>query len=263
MDNERDLLDEAEVERLAAEFDEKSPQNVIGWALEHWGPRVGICTSFQAEGMVLLDMACRITPDVHVFTIDTGRLHQETYDFIDQIRDHYGIDITVYFPDASKIEDMTRRHGPNSFYKSPASRFRCCHIRKVEPITRALSGLDAWITGLRRKQGASRAKIRKIEIDHDNQGIAKISPVADWTLDEVWEYIELNDVPKHPLYAQGYTSIGCAPCTRPIQPGEDLRAGRWWWEMDVPKECGIHQRLETGGVEHELQVLAGAAVQGS
>lgn len=252
---DRDFLDEFEAGQLAIEFDGESPEAVIEWALDRWGRRAGLCTSFQAEGMVLLDMAWQIDPDIHVFTVDTGRLHQETYDFIDQVRDHYDIDIQVYFPDLLQVENMVGAHGVNLFYKSVESRFRCCNVRKVEPIRRALEGLDGWFTGLRRDQWASRANIRKIEIDHDHGGLAKISPLADWTQEEVWDYIELYDVPKHPLYEQGYTSIGCMPCTRVTKPGEDSRAGRWWWEKNAPKECGMHCPVETGGFEHEMEAL--------
>jgi thioredoxin-dependent adenylylsulfate APS reductase len=254
---ERDWLDEFEAGRLAIELDAEEPEVVIEYALDRWGSNVAVCTSFQAEGMVILDMAWRINPDVRVFTVDTGRLPQETYDFIDQVRNHYGIGIEVYFPDAKQVETMVRRHGLNLFYQAVEARLLCCNVRKVEPIRRALEGLDAWITGLRREQWASRANIRKIEIDHDHGGLAKISPLADWTYEEVWDYIEAYEVPYHPLYDHGYTSIGCAPCTRPTQPGEDLRAGRWWWETGAPKECGIHCPIETGGFEHELEAILG------
>ncbi|NOZ26720.1 MAG: phosphoadenylyl-sulfate reductase [Chloroflexi bacterium] len=257
MYEERGLLDEFEAGELAVQFDPEPPEVVIEWALERWHPHIAVCTSFQAEGMVILDMAWRINPEVRVFTVDTGRLPQETYDIIEEVRDRYGIEVEVYFPDAASIEAMARRFGPNLFYKSVEARLLCCKLRKVEPIRRVLSGLDAWITGLRRGQWASRANIRKIEIDHDHGGLAKINPLADWTHEEVWDYIRANDVPYHKLYDRGYTSIGCAPCTRPTQPGEDPRAGRWWWEKDAPKECGIHCPLETGGFEHELEALLG------
>lgn len=256
-----DYLDEYEAGQLAIEFDSESPEALIEWAFERWGEQLGFCTSFQAEGMVLLDMAWQINPDVHVFTVDTGRLHEESYEFIDRVRDHYGINIQVYFPDTLQIEAMVGNHGANLFYKSVPSRLTCCNVRKVEPIRRALEGLNGWVTGLRRDQWASRANIRKIEIDHDHGGLAKISPLADWTLDEVWSYIDTYDVPKHPLYVQGYTSIGCAPCTRIVQPGEDLRAGRWWWETNAPKECGMHCPIETGGFEHELEALVDSKAQ--
>jgi thioredoxin-dependent adenylylsulfate APS reductase len=253
--DQRDLLDEFEAGQLAVELDDATPQEVIAYALDRWGSQVAICTSFQAEGMAILDMAWRIDPKVRLFTVDTGRLHQETYDVMETVRQRYGIEVEVYFPDARQIENMVRRFGPNLFQRSVQARLVCCNTRKVEPIRGVLEGLDAWITGLRRDQWASRANIRKIEIDHDHGGLTKISPLADWTLDEVKEYNERYDVPVHPLYEKGYTSIGCAPCTRPTAVGEDPRAGRWWWETNAPKECGIHCPIETGAFEHELEAM--------
>lgn len=253
--DQRDLLDEFEAGQLAVELDDATPQEMIAWALERWGSQVAICTSFQAEGMAILDMAWRIDPQVRLFTVDTGRLPQETYDVMEMVRQRYGIEVEVYFPDAAQVETMVRRFGPNLFQRSVQARLHCCNVRKVEPIRGVLEGLDAWITGLRRDQWASRANIRKLEIDHDHGGLAKISPLADWTLDEVKAYNEKWDVPVHPLYAKGYTSIGCTPCTRATKPGEDPRAGRWWWETNAPKECGIHCPIETGAFEHELESL--------
>jgi thioredoxin-dependent adenylylsulfate APS reductase len=253
--DERDLLDEFEAGQLAVELDFATPQEVLAWSLERWGGKVGISTSFQAEGMALLDMAWRIDPQVRVFTVDTGRLPQETYEMIETVRFRYQTKVEVYFPDALQVEKMVRQHGPDLFRNSVPARLMCCNVRKVEPIRRALASLDAWITGLRRDQWASRANIRKIEIDHDHGGLAKISPLADWTADEVEAYNRENDVPMHPLYKKGFTSIGCAPCTRATQAGEDPRAGRWWWEKNAPKECGIHCPIETGGFEHELEAI--------
>jgi len=196
--------------------------------------------------MVILDMAWRIDPKVRVFTVDTGRLPQETYDIMQRVRDRYKIDIEVFFPDARKVEAMVRGHGPNLFYTSVEARMWCCHVRKVEPMRRALHGLEAWITGLRRHQGVSRATINKIEFDSEHGELTKLNPLCDWTSEQVWDYIHAYNVPSHRLYQRGYTSIGCAPCTRPTQQGEDLRAGRWWWERDVPKECGIHGAMARG-----------------
>lgn len=252
---DRDYLDEYEAGRLADDFDYSTPQEILEWAMERWHPRLALCTSFQAEGMALLDMAWRINPEIRLFTVDTGRLHQETYEIIDQVRNQYGIEVEVYFPDARQVEAMVGKLGPNLFRNSVESRLFCCNVRKVEPIRRVLEGLDAWVTGLRREQWASRANIRKIEIDHDHGGLAKINPLADWTLEEVHAYNQQHGVPEHALYAQGFTSIGCAPCTRPIQIGEDPRSGRWWWEKNAPKECGIHCPIESGGFEHELEAL--------
>jgi thioredoxin-dependent adenylylsulfate APS reductase len=178
-----------------------------------------------------------------VFTIDTGRLPQETYNVMDHVREKYGIPIEVYFPRAEDVEEMVRKHGLNLFYKSVELRILCCHVRKVEPLKRALSGLDAWITGLRREQAPTRAVIKKVEVDHVNGGIIKINPLADWTSQQVWEYIREKGVPYNALYDHGYLSIGCAPCTRPIKQGEDPRSGRWWWEKGI-KECGLHWRFQ-------------------
>jgi phosphoadenosine phosphosulfate reductase len=255
MSETHDLLDDVEAGELAVEYDDQPPEAVIAWALERYGSRIALCTSFQAEGMVLLDMAWRIDPKVRVFTIDTGRQYQETYDLMDAVRERYKLPIEVYSPDTREVEAMTLKHGVNLFYKSVPLRLHCCQVRKVHPLQRVLDGLDGWITGLRRETWASRSNIRKIEIDHDHGGIAKVSPLADWTHEEVWDYIRANDVPYHKLYDQGFTSIGCAPCTRKTAPGEDPRAGRWWWETNAPKECGMHCTIETGGFEHELEVL--------
>jgi len=252
---DRDFLDDFEAGQLAVEFDDATPEELIEWTLDRWGDSAAICTSFQAEGMVILDMAWRINPAVRVFTIDTGRMPQETYDIIETVRQRYGLQVELYFPDAAQVETMTLESGPNLFYNAVKSRLQCCNVRKVEPIRRVLDGLDAWVTGLRREQWASRANIRKIELDHDHGGLAKISPLADWTMEEVQDYMEAFDVPQHPLYAQGFTSIGCAPCTRPTEAGEDPRAGRWWWEKNAPKECGIHCPIESGGFEHEVDAL--------
>ncbi|MGH7629470.1 MAG: phosphoadenylyl-sulfate reductase [Gemmatimonadales bacterium] len=259
MRDDHALLDDVEAGELAVEYDDRPPEAVLAWALERYGSRVALCTSFQAEGMMLLDMAWRIDPKVRVFTIDTGRLHQETHDLMDAVRERYGIAIEVHAPEAAEVVNITREYGANLFYKSVPLRLLCCQVRKVRPLQRVLDGLDGWITGLRRETWASRSNIRKIEVDHDHGGIAKINPLADWTHEEVWDYIRAHDVPSHALYRQGYTSIGCDPCTRKTGPDEDARAGRWWWETNAPKECGMHCTIETGGFEHEAEVLLGRA----
>jgi thioredoxin-dependent adenylylsulfate APS reductase len=262
VDDRRVVLDEWEAGELAVEYDDQAPQAVIRWALETFAPhRIGVCTSFQSDGMAILDMAWRIDPGVRVFTVDTGRMPQETYELIERVRERYGFQVEMYFPDAREVEAMVRRNGVNLFYNAVPLRLTCCDIRKVRPLLRVLRGLDGWITGLRRDQWATRSNIRKIELDHDHGGIVKVNPLADWTDEEVWGYIRANDVPYHPLYDQGYKSIGCAPCTRPVAPGEDARSGRWWWETDAPKECGMHCAIETGGFEHELEVILGEANQ--
>jgi phosphoadenylyl-sulfate reductase (thioredoxin) len=177
--DERVVFDDFEAGQLGVELDDKEPQEIIAWALETFGRRVSICTSFQADGMAILDMAWRIDPKVRVFTIDTARMPQETHEFIDQVRERYGMEVEVYLPDAREVEAMVRRNGMNLFYKAVPLRLACCDIRKVRPLRRALVDLDAWITGLRRDQWASRANIRKVEIDHDHGGLMKVSPLAD------------------------------------------------------------------------------------
>jgi phosphoadenosine phosphosulfate reductase len=163
--------------------------------------------------------------------------------------------VEVQHPQAPHVEGMVKRHGPNLMYQAVDLRLLCCQVRKVQPLNRYLVNLDAWVTGVRREQWASRAEVRKIELDHDHGGIVKVNPLADWTKGEVWSYIRANDVPYHAQYDQGYTSIGCTPCTRPVEKGENDRAGRWWWETNAPKECGIHCAIYTGGFEHELHAL--------
>jgi thioredoxin-dependent adenylylsulfate APS reductase len=258
VEEKRVTFDEWEAGELGVEYDDQEPQEVLRWALETFAPgRVAICTSFQADGMAILDMAWRIDPNVRVFTVDTGRLTAETYEIIDRVRDHYGMTIEVVSPDARDVEAMVTQHGVNLFKRSVPERLMCCDVRKVKPLVRVLRSLDAWVTGLRRDQWATRSNIRKIELDHDHGGIIKLNPLADWMEDEVWEYIRANDVPYHPLYDHGYKTIGCAPCTRATAPGEDARAGRWWWETSGPKECGMHCAIETGGFEHEVEAILG------
>ena len=255
-----ELLDELEAGELSVEFEGEEPQAVLAWALARFSPRIAISTALQIDGVCLIDMAHRIDPQVRVFTVDTGRLPQETLDLADRLRERYpGLNLDVLSPEAGHLEAMVGRHGPNLFRRSIEARLLCCQVRKVLPLTRYLAGLDAWITGLRRDQWATRTNIRKVELDHDHGAIVKLNPLAEWTEDEVWDYVRSNDVPVNDLYAQGYTSIGCAPCTRPTAPGEAARAGRWWWETNAPKECGIHCAIETGGFEHELHAIIGEA----
>jgi phosphoadenosine phosphosulfate reductase len=182
--------------------------------------------------------------DFRVFTLDTGRLNQETYDCMDAIRERYGIQIEVFFPDSNGVEKMVRENGLNLFYNSVELRKLCCGVRKVEPLNRALKGLDAWMTGLRREQAVTRTDVRRIELDEDHGNIIKINPLVDWSYGDVWDYIRRKSVPYNRLHKQGYPSIGCAPCTRAVKPGEDLRAGRWWWENPNARECGLHVNLQ-------------------
>jgi phosphoadenosine phosphosulfate reductase len=219
----------------------KSANEILEWAVDAFGNKIALASSFGAEDVVIIDMLCKITNKPRVFTLDTGRLHQETYDLMDQIRSRYGISVEVYFPDAGRIEEMVRNYGINLFYNSADLRKMCCGIRKVEPLYRAMSGLSAWITGLRRDQNFTRRDIKKVEVDAEHTGITKVNPIADWSWENVWEYIRENSVPYNKLHDLGFPSIGCEPCTRAVKRGEDPRAGRWWWELG-PKECGLHLR---------------------
>lgn len=231
----------------ASQLEGATPQEVLAWAAARFGDHVALACSMGAEDMVLLDILVEIRPRARVFLLDTGRLHQETYDLVERARERYGIDFEVYFPRSEAVEGLLRVKGPNSFYQSVEERRECCHIRKVEPLSRALSGLDAWITGLRREQAVTRSEVAVVEEDAGHGGILKINPLVTWTGEQVWEYIREHNVPYHRLHDQGYPSIGCAPCTRAILPGEDVRAGRWWWENPEQKECGLHVRRERQG----------------
>jgi len=229
-----------EIQKISDSVESKNAQEVLKWALDTFHPRIGLASSFGAEDVVIIDMMTKIRKDARIFTLDTGRLNQETYDVMDAIRNKHNISIEIYFPDQKEVEDMVRERGLNLFYNSVENRKLCCEIRKVHPLNRALSKLDAWITGIRREQVATRSVTKKVEIDTGHNNIVKVNPIADWSWDMVWDYIKKNDVPYNKLHDKGYPSIGCEPCTRAIKPGEDLRAGRWWWEQDANKECGLH-----------------------
>lgn len=232
-------MNEEEVKTVAVELEPKEAEHVLQWAVNKF-PRLVISSSFGLEDVAIIDMLSRIKTEVKVVTLDTGRLPQETYDVMDAVREKYGIGIEVYFPDTSSVEKMVKDHGLNLFYKRVEFRKLCCGIRKVEPLRRALSGSDAWITGLRRDQVQSRTSTGKVEWDADHGGIVKINPLADWNWEKVRRYVDANKVPYNKLHDQGYPSLGCAPCTRAVKQGEDPRAGRWWWELGIDKECGIH-----------------------
>jgi phosphoadenosine phosphosulfate reductase len=236
----------AEVNRLqvtevVGELASRSPEEILEWALQTFGSRFAVVTAFQAEGIVIMDMARRLDPQVRVATVDTGRLPEETYEMIETVRAQLRVGVEVIAPMAEDVEAIVTAHGPNLFRHDRALRQVCCQLRKVNPLNRFLGGLDAWATGLRRDSGPSRANVARVEVDLAHGGMVKINPLADWTKEQVWDYIQANRLPEHPLYRQGYTSIGCAPCTRAVLPGEGERAGRWWWESDEQRECGIHQ----------------------
>ncbi len=255
-----ELIDELEAGELSVDFEGEEPDFVLAWALERFAPRIAISSAFQIDGIALIDLAYAIDPAIEVFSVDTGRLPNETYELIEALRERYpGLNLKLLAPNGDEVSAMVGRHGPNLFYRSVENRLLCCNVRKVRPLTRHLARLDAWITGLRRDQWASRTNIRKVEIDHDHGAIVKLNPLAEWTEDEVWDYVRDRELPYNSLYDRGYTSIGCAPCTRAISGGEQARSGRWWWETNAPKECGIHCSIETGGFEHELRAIVGEA----
>jgi phosphoadenosine phosphosulfate reductase len=235
-----------ELQQAAQRLETAHPREVIAWALQRFGrERSVVVTGLQAEGVAVADMAIEVDPRVRVVTIDTGRLPAETHQYIDMLRDHFGRDIEVVHPEAALLTEYTTRDGVNAFYSSVQLRLDCCHIRKVEPLERVLGGVDAWFTGLRRTQSDRRGATPVVEHDLGHGGIAKLNPVATWTDEQVRTHLDRRGVPLHPLYGRGYTSIGCAPCTRAVEPGEHERAGRWWWAQGIDKECGIHGRPQT------------------
>lgn len=196
-------------------------------------------SSLAAEDMVLTDMILRAKLPIVVFTLETGRLHKETLDMVDRIKENYGYDVKLYKPEQAAVDAYVQQNGLNAFYDSVEMRKECCRIRKVEPLNRALADNKAWITGQRRAQSTTRSTLEVQEHD-ESHGMTKFNPLADWSEEDVWHYVRSNNVPYNPLHDKGYPSIGCEPCTRAIQPGEDIRAGRWWWENPESKECGLH-----------------------
>jgi phosphoadenosine phosphosulfate reductase len=208
-----------------------------------WHPAV-FATSFGVEDMVLLDLIAAHAPAIEVFTLDTGRLPEETYALMSAVREAYAVPIRIYFPEARAVERFVALNGPNAFYQSVVQRRECCHVRKVEPLTRARAGKKAGLTGLRREQSPGREKLAIRERDEAN-GLEKFNPLLDWANEEVWSYVRERGVPYNALHDRGYPSIGCAPCTRAVEPGADIRSGRWWWEESGSRECGLH----VGGTE--------------
>lgn len=231
---------EEDVKNLNREFERSSPEDILAWASANLGRSVALATSFQVQGMVLVDMFAKANPEARIFTLDTGRLHSHTYDAMEKTREKYGINIEVLFPDRDEVEEMVTSRGVNLFYKSVENRRLCCQVRKTNPLNGYLKTLDAWITSIRADQTAQRAESSKFEIDYLHGRMLKINPMLDWTTEQVWDYVRKNDVPYNKLHDMGYPSIGCAPCTRAVEEGEDPRAGRWWWEQGSDKECGIH-----------------------
>jgi phosphoadenosine phosphosulfate reductase len=247
--NEENPINNEALEFIASgEAESWSAQEILTWAIGKFAPHLALSCSFGArEGMVLLDMMHRIDPRSRVFTLDTGRVPQETYDLMDRVRDRYDLTIEVVFPRAEDVEAMVREQGLNLFYESVEKRQLCCRIRKVEPLNRYLAGVDAWVSGLRREQNVTRGDAPKLAIDEAHGGIVKLNPIADWSEDQVAAYVREHNIAVNRLHGEGYPSVGCAPCSRAVAPDDDPRSGRWWWEHAETRECGIHVGEEDQG----------------
>lgn len=237
-------MDPRSIQRVLQDLRGLDAPGVLRYAVRRFGHRVALATSLGAEDQVLTHMIAGMDPAPAIFTLDTGRLPEETCELIEATRRRYGLAIEVLFPDREDVEALVNEAGPNCFRRSLELRKRCCHVRKVLPLRRKLASLDAWITGLRREQAPTRAGLPVAEWDEPN-GLVKFNPLADWTAEGVWDYVREHNVPYNALHDRGYPSIGCAPCTRAVEPDEDIRAGRWWWESPEHKECGLHLK---GGV---------------
>ncbi len=234
------LNDEAAVAAgLAGEAVGLSGEDLLLWAGQRFEGRLAFATSLGLEDQVLTDLIVRSGANIPLFTIDTGKLPEQTLRLIEQTERRYSLEIEVLRPDAEEVRKMTRRHGPAPYYTSVALRKLCCHVRKVAVLRRRLAGLDAWVCGLRREQSVTREDVDTVQWDGANR-LVKINPLADWTLDRVWTYIRKHDVPYNALHDESYPSIGCLPCTRAVLAGRDIRSGRWWWEEPEQKECGLH-----------------------
>ena len=235
------MVNQEQIKAWNRQLQKKSPQEIIAFFLDHFKDKIAFSTSLGLEDQVITHMITQIDKKTRIFTLDTGRLFPETYDLIDRTAKKYKITIEVFFPDAADVEQMVNEKGINLFYDSIENRKHCCHIRKIKPLMRAIRNLDAWITGLRREQAVTRKNLQTVEWDENNR-LIKINPLIDWSEQQVLDYIEQYRVPINPLHKKGFASIGCQPCTRAIEPGEDVRAGRWWWENPETKECGLHKR---------------------
>ncbi len=229
------------IEKLNEEFKSMSTQDILDWSFNTYGENIVLASSLGLEDQVLTDISVKLFPKARIFVLDTGRLHQKTYDVLEDSMEKYNNKYDILFPKFEDVQALEEEHGPNPFYKSLELRHRCCGIRKLEPLHRVLDCYDAWITGLRRDQSITRTGVKKIEWDEINN-IVKLNPLLDWTDKEVENYIYENNVPYNKLFDEGFTSIGCAPCTRATKVGEHPRAGRWWWENPEKRECGLHEK---------------------
>lgn len=216
-----------------------SPTEILEFAAQEFKSKIRFASSMGVEDQVITHIIAKEKIPVEIFTLDTGRMFHETYELIEKTEARYDITINIYFPDATEVEDMVNAKGINLFYKSIENRKMCCGIRKIKPLKRALEGMDAWVTGLRREQSPTRNDMQVVEWDEANQ-LIKINPLLEWTEQQTWDFVNQHKIPYNALHDKGFPSIGCQPCTRAIQPGEDIRSGRWWWENPDTKECGLH-----------------------
>lgn len=227
------------VKQLNAQFQDSSSQMVLEYLLKQTQKRVALSSSFGAEDQVLTDMMLHIDKDANIFTLDTGRLPVETYSVMDETNLKYATKVNVFFPKTEDVESLYQKQGINGFYESIENRKECCYIRKIAPLKRALADVDIWVTGLRSTQSVTRESMQMFEFDETNN-VLKVNPLLHWSQEEVWHFIEENNLPLNKLHKLGYPSIGCAPCSRAVKEGEDIRSGRWWWENPEHKECGLH-----------------------
>lgn len=227
------------INELNEAFQNAKPEDILLHFLEQYGAKAALSSSFGAEDQVLTDMLLKLDKKANIFTLDTGRLHPETYSVMDATNLKYGIKVNVFFPKNEAVQELYATQGINGFYESIENRKACCFARKIEPLQRALKPLEVWFTGLRAAQSVTRTDTPVVEYD-ENFGVIKVNPLINWSEDDVWDYIKINKVPYNKLHDQGFPSIGCAPCTRAIEKGADIRSGRWWWENPEHKECGLH-----------------------
>lgn len=234
------------LEEEQKKLENKKAEDILKWAFNKFKDKIVFASSFGAEDVVLVNMISNLNPNAKIITLDTGRLSEETYELMEKIRKKYPVDIITYFPDKEEMEKLVNEKGFFSFMQDIKNRKECCRIRKINPLKRALHGMDAWITGLRSSQSVTRQQVQNIEQD-SQFNLIKINPLLNWSEKEIWDYIRRNNVPYNKLHDKNYPSVGCEPCTRAIEKGEDVRAGRWWWENPENKECGLHDYCEKGG----------------
>lgn len=232
---------EQKIEQLNQQLEGKTPNEVLAFFLAEYKGRIALSSSLGLEDQLLTDLVVKIDKETRIFTLDTGRLFPETYSLIDKTNMKYNIQLEVFFPKSEAVEAMVKAEGVNLFYAGIDQRKQCCNVRKMEPLKRAFKGLEVWICGLRREQSITRKEMQLVEWDENNQ-LIKLNPLINFTEQEVWDYIKANNVPYNKLHDKGFPSIGCQPCTRAIEAGEDVRAGRWWWENPEHKECGLHRK---------------------